>query len=637
MKKKWNKPPSPLKGELPSNLRKTVSRSISKLKARSSDSPFRGLGGLFLILFSFTLQAQTYTLQLTPLDKNENFLKDNLDLPPSYSDSLAVINTLSKVVLDLHSQSYLEASIDSVYQFEKTFNAFVHIGAKYEWATLTNGNVEPAFLEQVGFRERLYNGKDFHYEEVLKLQESLLEYTENNGYPFASVQLGDIEIQKGKIAAKIFMQKNKLVTIEKIKIEGDAKISERYLENYLGIKKESLYSKEKIFKIKQRIRELPFVQSVKDPTLTFKGDKATVNLFLQKKKASRFDFLIGFLPRTNNQPQTSRVLITGTFNMDMHNQFGLGERIFAEFQQLSPGTQDLDLQFTYPYIMDLPFGTDLKFNLYKRDSSYLDVAFDVGVQYLLEGGNYLKAFWTNTSTNLLTINQSQVNSIFSTKKLPSNIDVSNSTFGLEYNLQNLDYRFNPRKGWGILTRAGAGLKTIKRNNAILELQDSNDPTFDYGTLYDSLNLKTFQYQLGATLQNYVPIGQLGTIKTSIQSGWIFSPQEIFRNEQYRLGGNKLLRGFDEETIFSTRYAILTIEPRLLIGQNSYLFVFGDLGYTEDKTNETNTIDRPMGFGAGLTFETKVGLFGFSLALGKQLGNSFNYRDMKIHFGYVSLF
>ena len=592
---------------------------------------------IFFFLINSSLQAQTYTLKLTPLDKSKNFLKDNLDLPPSYSDSLAVINRLSKVILDLHSQSYLEASVDSVFQFEKTFNAFVHIGAKYEWASLTNGNVEPAFLEQVGFRERLYSKKDFHYAEVLKLQESLLEYAENNGYPFASVKLGDIEIKGGKIAAKIFMQKNKLVQIEGLKITGDAKISERYLENYLGIKKESLYSKEKVLKIKQRIRELPFVQSAKDPTITFKGDQATVNLFMQKKKASRFDFLIGFLPRQNSLPEASRVLITGTFNADMHNQFGLGERIFAEFQQLSPGTQDLDLQFTYPYIMDLPFGTDLKFNLYKRDSSYLDVAFDVGVQYLLEGGNYLKAFWTNTSTNLLTINQSQIQSIFNNKKLPSNIDVSNSTFGLEYNLQNLDYRFNPRKGWGILARVGAGLKTIQKNNAILNLQDSNDPTFDYGTLYDSLNLKTFQYQLGANLQYYIPIGKLGTIKTAIQSGLIFSPQDIFRNEQYRLGGNRLLRGFDEETVFSTRYAILTMEYRFLIGQNSYLFAFGDLGYTEDKTNETNSTDTPMGLGAGITFETKVGLFGFSLALGKQLGNSFNPRDMKIHFGYVSLF
>ena len=99
----------------------------------------------------------------------------------------------------------------------------------------------------------------------------------------------------------------------------------------------------------------------------------------------------------------------------------------------------------------------------------------------------------------------------------------------------------------------------------------------------------------------------------------------------------MLRGFDEETIFSTRYAILTIEPRLLIGQNSYLFVFGHIGYTEDKTNDTNTTDTPMGLGAGLTFETKVGLFGFSGALGKQLGNAFDFRDIKIHFGYVSLF
>ena len=135
-------------------------------------------------------------------------------------------------------------------------------------------------------------------------------------------------------------------------------------------------------------------------------------------------------------------------------------------------------------------------------------------------------------------------------------------------------------------------------------------------MYDSLNLKTFQFQIGTKLEYYVPIRKLTTIKASIQSGLIFSPQEIFRNEQYRLGGNKLLRGFDEETIFSTRYAILTIEPRLLIGQNSYLFVFGDIGYTEDKTNDTNTTDTPMGLGAGLTFETKVGLFGFSGALGK---------------------
>ena len=592
---------------------------------------------LILLFLTTILNAQTYTLQLTPLDKTENFLKDNLDLPPSYSDSLAVVNTLSKVILDLHSQSYLEASIDSVFQFEKTYNAFVHIGAKYEWASLTNGNVEPAFLEQVGFRERLYSGKDFHYEEVLKLQESLLKYAENNGYPFAAVKLGDIEIQRGKIGAKIFMQKNKLVEIEEINIQGDAKISERYLENYLGIKKESLYSKEKVLKIKQRIRELPFVKSAKDPTITFKGDKATVNLFLQKKKASRFDFLIGVLPRSNNPLDPRRVLITGTFNADMHNQFGLGEHIFAEFQQLSPGTQELDLRFAYPYIMDLPFGADLKFNLYKRDSSYLDVAFDVGVQYLLEGGNYLKAFWTNTSTDLLTINQSQINSILNTKKLPTNIDVSNSTFGLEYNFQNLDYRFNPRKGWGILARAGAGFKNIKKNNSILTLQDSNDPTFDYETLYDSLNLKTFQYQFAANVQYYIPIRKLGAIKTSIQSGWIFSPQEIFRNEQYRLGGNRLLRGFDEETIFSTRYAILTMEARLLNGQNSYFFVFGDFGYTVDKTNETDSIDTPMGVGAGLTLETKAGLFGFSLALGKQLGNSFNPRDMKIHFGYVSLF
>jgi len=370
-------------------------------------------------------------------------------------------------------------------------------------------------------------------------------------------------------------------------------------------------------------------------TVTFAGDRATVNLFLETKRASRFDFLIGLQPRTEsgggNQPDVRRLQLTGTFNADLHNQFGWGEKIYAEFQQLRPETQELNLQFAYPYLLNLPFGTDLKFDLYKRDTSYLDVIVDVGVQYLFEGGNYLKAFWNNSSTAILNINEL---AILTQRRLPQNLDVSRSTFGLEYQIQKLNYRFNPRKGWSIFLRGGAGIKKIKRNNDIIQLQNQD---FEAASLYDTLNLSTFQYQFSSNLAYYFPLFKRATFKTSIRAGVILSEQNIYQNEQFRIGGNRILRGFDEETVFATNYGVLTTELRFLIGINSYLYAFGDFGYIEDITTDRQNFDRPIGMGAGITFETKVGLFGFSLAVGRQQGNAFDFRSVKTHFGYVSLF
>ncbi len=51
----------------------------------------------------------------------------------------------------------------------------------------------------------------------------------------------------------------------------------------------------------------------------------------------------------------------------------------------------------------------------------------------------------------------------------------------------------------------------------------------------------------------------------------------------------------------------------------------------------NNAPKPIGIGAGITFETKVGIFGFSLAVGRQRETTFDFRRVKTHFGYVSLF
>jgi hypothetical protein len=66
-------------------------------------------------------------------------------------------------------------------------------------------------------------------------------------------------------------------------------------------------------------------------------------------------------------------------------------------------------------------------------------------------------------------------------------------------------------------------------------------------------------------------------------------------------------------------------------------VFGDIAYTQNNVNNTNTNSLPIGTGIGLTLETKAGVFGLSYAIGKLPQNPFNLRSAKIHFGYVNYF
>lgn len=600
-----------------------------RLGYRQSFRTWRYLVVLFSF-FSVNISAQNnIQLKISPLDRDTFFLKKNIEYENSFPDTSFIFSELKNIISQLHNQSFFEASFDSTELKDSIFFAPLHIGEKYEWAVLKNKNIPENYLDRAGFRERLYNKQPFNYFELNKLKENIVEQAENNGYPFAAVRLDDIFFEKNKIRADIFLDKGQLYFFDSLNIKGDVKIRETYLRNYLGIHEAEPYNRAKVLKIRSRLQELQFLKEKSNATVSFLGDKASVNLNLEKKRASRFDALIGVLPDNNridpSGGEAPNLIITGTFDLEMENQFGLGERVYFSFERLRPQTQEIELAFAYPYVLDLPFGVDLKFSQYKRDSSYTDIIGDFGVQYLFEGGNYLKAFWKTTASNLINVDTTTIKN----GRLPDRLDVSNSAFGVEANWNKLDYRFNPRRGWSVLASASAGNRKIQRNQAILNVDES---------FYDSLPARSYRFNFEGHIKRFFAVGQRGAVMLGARSGAIISEEPIYQNEQYRIGGNRILRGFDEEGIFSTFYSIFTLEYRLLVGQNSYFYIFGDQGYTEDRRIGISTkYDRPLGLGGGLTFETSAGVFGISIAAGKTSGVPFDFRNPKIHFGYVSIF
>ena len=138
------------------------------------------------------------------------------------------------------------------------------------------------------------------------------------------------------------------------------------------------------------------------------------------------------------------------------------------------------------------------------------------------------------------------------------------------------------------------------------------------------------------LAKYFPFGRQSAFKAAFSGGWLQSPS-IFRNELFQIGGYKLMRGFDEESIFASAYAVTTAEYRYLVGLNSYFFVFAEEGWAQNKSVSVQTSNTFIGAGLGMAFETKAGVFNISYANGKRNDLKFDLRQSKIHIGYLNYF
>jgi len=587
---------------------------------------------ILLVFISASSVAQKgVSLVIVPVDQDSNVLGKLVDLNQQVIDSTQARRVLEETLISLRNDSYLEVSIDSIDYQDSIQIAYLYLGNTYESGYLGTGNVEPFFLGQTSYKEQFFHNEPFHYKELAGIQQQLLNVAENNGYPFASVRLDSLRVVNESIYAQLQMDKNNLILFDEIIIEGEAKINPKFLSSYLNLNKEDPYDEGKVRKISSRIKGTGYLEEKKPPFIIFENDKATINLFLENKKSSRFDLLLGFLPKNN---ETGKLMLTGSMKIDLQNPFGTGKEIYFSWEQLRPLTQRLDIHFLYPYVLNQPFGLDVEFDLYKRDTSYLDLNYNFGIQYHFEGRNYLQAFWEVLQTNILDYNVEQIKT---TRRLPQNLDTRHSLFGLEYHFENLDYRFNPRKGFDVYLRGGAGVKRIEKNIKITSIEDENDPTYNFEQLYDTLNLRSYQFKISTNLSYFQPITKRSTIKTSLQSGILIAEEDLFLNELYRIGGYQLLRGFDEESVFASLYTVFTAEFRFLIAQNSFLYGFGDFAYIQNKNTVNNYEDWPLGFGVGMTFETGAGVFGITYALGRQLSNPIDFGAGKIHFGYINRF
>lgn len=534
-------------------------------------------------------------------------------------DSTAIQTRLNEILSQLQNKGFIAASFDSLHYDSLWAYADLYIGKRFYWGNLNLSRLEPGPFQELKLSDK--QNVPVNLGGLKKVKFDLLSYYNNSGYPFAKVALDEPEIDDSLFHAVFQVDKGPYYALDSLMVKGDAKIADSYLQRKLRLNKGMPYNQQQINEISRQVDNIRFLSEIKPAEIEFKTENFDLYLYLENKKANTFNGLIGFLPNSDNSEE---LLITGELQLNLVNSLGRGEEIFLNWEKPESSTQKLDVGLVYPYLFKTNIGLDAEFSLYKKDSTFLSLNAGLGLRFFLTGDDYVKFYYRYKSSSRIGKDNNQTQSI-------NFADIKSNLLGLSYNLNRLDYVFNPRKGIQLNIFSGVGFKDISG------LENVND----------SLNLtadnKTIELEAGVDLDFYYPIYRNVVFRFKNSSRYLdqFADGDketlFFENELYRFGGANTLRGFDESNFNASIYSIQNAEIRYLFERNSAFYLFWNGAYYYKNVTQQATEDFPWGFGIGMDFETKAGIFSLSYALGKQFDNPIEIRTAKIHFGYISRF
>ena len=569
---------------------------------------------ILLLFFSIVANAQKeFTLTINAIDDPINVFK-KVNYKTKFGDSLSLVKELNNVVTTLHLKSFLLASCRKVEWNSKSVNCVLSIGDAFEWAILKKGNLDDELIRKVDFKEKIFRGSKFKFNEVAKLEEKILDEAENNGYPFSSIKLDSVLVENNTINASIKFIAGPKIVFDSVGIIGSASINRKFIRNYLQIKKEDIFDQSKIDRIEPLLTRLNIAQIKRKPEIRFINGRASIYLFLDAKKTTSIDGIAGLQQDKIDQ---EKLLLTGEFNLNLRNILQSGKRAEIHWKKLNRGSSSLESVYSQPAIFGSPVEFNTSFNFLDQDSTYLTINPKIGFKYSFQRLGTIGFFYELNDTRL------QDTSIFAgATTLPPFADSKLKSYGVSYDWNNLDNYFSPRKGIMFEVESSVGSKTI---DVVLDEK-----------LYEGVDLKSIQLQGNGKIENHISIKKNFTFVQRVMGAWIEN-ERLFYNDLYRIGGINSLRGFRDYSFFASKYIIETAEFRVFTEESSYFMIFVDYGQYVTEIEGAFERNFPLGFGGGLSFSTKVGIFNMVYALGKESGGRINFNNSVVDFGLTSRF
>jgi len=541
---------------------------------------------------------------------------DSLNSTFTFANVFEADYFLKNLLLRAHQHGFLAACYDSLQISDTLISGVLLPGPQLILAEIRFQNIEPEILKNVDIKKRKLTNTIFKSDDIYSLMKSIVEQFENSGYPFARVFLDSLEYRNDTLTATLACEKGKMFLIDTIINNGNLDMNPQVLWGLCGIFPGNIYKEKDMRQISENLRRHRFVREKAPPDVRFTENGAVIQLYLDRRPVNTFDGMIGFMPDYRNE---GKLFLTGELTLSVTNAMSLAEKIRIKWRQPEKLSQDMKAGISLPWLIYLPLGLSWDFSLLKKDTTFLTIENKVALFY--SAGKYGK---TGAYVNFFSSSLISVQQYAQTLRLPAVNDMKVSSVGVIVLHHKTNHLLNPWKGVTLMADISAGKKTILKNSGLSD------------ALYDGVELSTTRYRGEGDISVFVPLMKAATLHLRNFSGILKSPQ-LFMNELFQLGGLHNIRGFDENRFYASAFSIQTVEFRYLFEENSRFVIFADVGYLERRLHDSFLIERPFGFGTGISLDTQQGIFSLFYGLGKTQTEPLSLRSSKVHFGYVVMF
>lgn len=545
---------------------------------------------IFFLSVIAELSGQVY-FSIIPKDEQsiEYFKKAETNF--MLSDSTQSTYRLNQVLKSLRKDGYLTPTFSELWQSD-TLKLAINIGQNFDVAFINPGNADIFVLGEIGYQTNDFD--DFwSLRRTQVLLNQLLEFYEDNGYPFSRVKLNLLSEDDDTLKTSLEIFTGPYKSLDSVVVKSDTKIPEGYISYHLGLKKGKPYNESKLEETQELADKNGTFKATRSPQVLFTKEKTSVYLYLDQQASNRISGIAGI-----NTNDDGTVFFTGELNLSLNHIFKAAENIEFNWSAPRSGSQQLNLHLDVPFLFKSPFGFLFNFNLYREDTLFSNRDLQVGVNVR-----------PNSRTELALSYQNRVSGNLQGADGYANVNTKYILLNTKYN--RLNHRFLPTKGVLIHVELGQGNRT-------------------------SNTQKSTQYTTSVEFKGYLDLSKVNKLYLGLKGSGLFNTP-LVTNELFRIGGVNSLRGFNEQSLFTSQYVFSQLEYRLFLERYTYAFVFTDLGVLRNQVPEIPTEDFLVGIGLGFSFYTKGGVFSLAVGLGKEEETTFDINNAKVHLGYVTRF
>ena len=505
-----------------------------------------------------------------------------------HTDSLALYIELNRVQKRLKMNGYFLSRIDSVSKKGEKYIAYLNLDKKVDSVLLKHKSIDNQILQKYNFKNNYIKIPVNQLEEILN---DISTFQELKGNAFSKIKLKKLRIDNKTLYAEINLTTSKKRKIDKVIIKGYENFPKSFIKNYLNINSKTTFNKKKLMEISKLNKGLDFVSETKPPETLFKKDSTLIYIYLKKIQGSSFDGLVNF-----NSQENGKLQFNGYLDLKLKNILNKGEQLNLLWNSFGNEKQEFSISVKTPYIYNSKLSPEFTFSIYKQDSTFLNTKLSTSLKYQIRNNsNLFVSFNSENSENLTNASLDNINTFQNyflgfgyEYKVPKNDIFGNNTFYL-----NINPSFGKRK---TIDNTSQQIKIATTLAYLLDLNSKNSIYFRNKTaLLNSTN--------------------------------------YFDNELFRIGGNKSIRGFNEQSIFVKNYLLQNIEFRYQTSKSSYMYTITDLALI----TATNSKEKLYSFGLGYLFNSNSSQINISTAVGTNTKNPLDFKNTQFFVNWVNFF